>query len=183
MDRIDDLNGSIHGRFQPFHNGHLAYALAALKAVDTLYVGLTRVLTEPGIGGEIAPHRLQKESNPLNYFERSRVIRAALISAGVSESRFQIGPFPMEEPGRIPEFWPLSYPCYTTIVDDWNWRKIEELERLGYQVIVLQDVVTENLKVTSGTEIRRLIRSNNSSWTNFVPEGTKRIIEEYRNNF
>jgi cytidyltransferase-like protein len=183
MDSIEDLNGSIHGRFQPFHNGHLAYALAALKAVDTLYVGLTRVLTDPGIGGDIAPHRLQKESNPLSYFERSRIIRTALISAGISETRFHIGPFPMEEPSRIPEFWPLSYPCYTTIVDEWNRRKIKELERLGYKVIVLQDVVTEPSKVKSGTEIRSLIRSNDPSWANFVPKSTKRIIEEYRNNF
>jgi nicotinamide mononucleotide adenylyltransferase len=183
MIEVNSLNGSIHGRFQPFHNGHLAYALATLAFVDTLYVGLTRVLTEPGIGGEIAPHRLKKESNPLSYFERSRVIHAALISAGVNENRFRIGPFPIEEPARIPEFWPLIYPCYTTIVDDWNRRKVLELEDLGYQVVVLEGVIPENSKVASGTEIRRLIRNNDPTWSNFVPEGAKKIIEEYRGSF
>ncbi|HEV8713189.1 MAG TPA: adenylyltransferase/cytidyltransferase family protein [Candidatus Binatia bacterium] len=31
----------IHGRFQPFHCGHLQYALAALARCDHLIVGIT----------------------------------------------------------------------------------------------------------------------------------------------
>ncbi len=33
--------GMIHGRFQPFHNGHLEYLLAALERCETLIIGIT----------------------------------------------------------------------------------------------------------------------------------------------
>ena len=31
----------IHGRFQPFHNGHLDYLRGALARCDELFVGIT----------------------------------------------------------------------------------------------------------------------------------------------
>jgi nicotinamide-nucleotide adenylyltransferase len=31
----------VHGRFQPFHSGHLQYALAALQRCAHLIVGIT----------------------------------------------------------------------------------------------------------------------------------------------
>jgi len=34
--------GSAHGRFQPFHNGHLEYVLAAQKQSDFLWIGITK---------------------------------------------------------------------------------------------------------------------------------------------
>ena len=44
--------GMIHGRFQPFHLGHLAYLRAAAKRAERLLVGITnpdraRTLAEP----------------------------------------------------------------------------------------------------------------------------------------
>jgi cytidyltransferase-like protein len=156
--------GSIHGRFQPFHNGHLAYAIAALREVDVVYVGLTSVLSEPGIGRDVAPHRLEPASNPLNYFQRVEIIRAALISQGIGQDQFQIGPFPIEDPARLNEFWPLNLPCYTTVVDEWNKLKISELERNGYKVNVLENIISDNTIVTTGTKIRQMIRSSDASW-------------------
>lgn len=38
---MDVRYGMIHGRFQPFHNGHLEYALAALSRCSHLIVGIT----------------------------------------------------------------------------------------------------------------------------------------------
>ena len=42
----------IHGRFQPFHNGHLEYLRGAAECCDELFVGITnpdpaRVKPEP----------------------------------------------------------------------------------------------------------------------------------------
>jgi len=34
--------GSIHGRFQPFHNEHLDYVLRALDRCDFLWIGITQ---------------------------------------------------------------------------------------------------------------------------------------------
>ncbi|WP_424138461.1 hypothetical protein [Roseomonas chloroacetimidivorans] len=160
---------SIHGRFQPFHNAHLAYAMAALAVAEKVYIGLTRVLTEPGIGGEIAPHRLELQSNPLSYYQRTQIITRALLDAGVSPSRFDVGPFPIEKPDRLKEFWPLHLPCCTTVVDAWNTKKISVLREIGYEVVVMRDIIKPGLQVATGTKIRELIRSGDESWVQYVP--------------
>jgi nicotinamide mononucleotide adenylyltransferase len=181
MSRV--TKGSIHGRFQPFHNAHLAYALAALQKVEILYIGLTRVLTNPGIGKEIAPHRLENLSNPLSYYQRVELIKAALGEAGIHPSRVEMGPFPIEEPVRLLEFWPLGLPCFTTIVDRWNVCKIEVLRKSGYEVIVLEQILAKGAKTTSGTEIRRLIRQGDPNWEKFVPRSTIPLLKSFRTSF
>lgn len=168
---------SIHGRFQPFHNAHLSYALAALGHTEKLYVGLTRVLTEENIGQGIAPHRFKSEENPLSYYQRSMIITRALLHAGVPPERFAIGPFPIEVPVRLLEFWPKFEVCFTTNVDDWNQRKIGILQSLGYDVNVL-DLDLDGIKVTSGTKIRSLFRTNDPSWLDYVPAGTAACLSE-----
>jgi len=60
----------IHGRFQPFHNGHLEYLRGAAASCDELFVGITnpdpwRVKEEPS-----DPLRHLPESNPFTYVER-----------------------------------------------------------------------------------------------------------------
>jgi cytidyltransferase-like protein len=175
--------GSIHGRFQPFHNGHLAYALAALEHVDTLYIGLTRVLSEPGIGQTTAPHRLDPRSNPLSYFERVEVVSAALTAAGVRKDHFSVGPFPIEVPGRLPEFWPTNLTCFTTIVDEWNREKVKALRDVGYNVVVLEGVVSDPTSVRTGTQIRAMIRDRSDEWKLYVPSATVPLVERYRASF
>ena len=168
---------SIHGRFQPFHNGHLAYLLAALKKADQVYIGLTRVLTEPGIGEDVAPHRLQRDSNPLTYFQRYTLISAALHDTDIDPGRWRVGPFPIETPERLPEFWPLDLPCLTTIKDPWNARKIQELEALGYAAPVL--TVDPLPTIRSGTEIRAAIRAGDPAWKDWVPHGAVALLEQW----
>jgi nicotinamide-nucleotide adenylyltransferase len=168
---------SIHGRFQPFHNGHLAYLRAALLRADHVYIGLTRVLTEEGIGGDVAPHRLQVESNPFTYFQRRGLIRAALDEADIDPARWTIGPFPIEAPGRLHEFWPLDLPCFTTHKDPWNAKKIEILEELGYPVAVL--TVAPSPSIRSGTDIRAAIRAGDPAWRDWVPKGSLSLIEQW----
>jgi nicotinamide mononucleotide adenylyltransferase len=40
MDYTKRTIGVVHGRFQPFHNGHLEYVLSAKQKCDFLYVGI-----------------------------------------------------------------------------------------------------------------------------------------------
>ena len=172
---------SIHGRFQPFHNGHLAYLRAALAEAEQIYIGLTRVLTEPGIGGDVAPHRMQKNSNPLTYFQRCTLISAALTATEIDPMRWRVGPFPIESPERLPEFWPQELPCFTTIKDEWNVRKIQELEVLGYTAPVL--TVDPSPSIRSGTEIRAAIRAGNPAWPDWVPHGSVPLLQRWSNAF
>lgn len=169
------LHGSIHGRFQPFHNAHLAYAKAALERTDMLYVGLSRVLTEDGLGQGIVPHRFDAAENPLPYYSRAQLIERVLVDHGVPRDRFRIGPFPIENIARLPEFWPREFPCFTTNVSNWNEMKIATLRAAGYAVEVLELEQLPNF--TSGTRIRELARAGDVAWKSFVPHSSLQILE------
>jgi nicotinamide mononucleotide adenylyltransferase len=171
--------GSIHGRFQPFHNAHLEYAKQALDRSERIYIGLTRTLPDIGPIDQSAPHRLKEESNPFTYFQRAAIISAAMASAGFSSERFSVGPFPIEKPELLEQYWPNGLPCFTTIVDGWNSRKRELLTGLGYEVVVLNHGGWAGEQYRSGTEIRRLIRVGDPSWQDYVPSGAADVIRQY----
>ncbi len=63
--------GMIHGRFQPFHLGHLEYLRLAAERSEMLIVGITN--PDPGqiAEEETAQHRHRDEANPYTYFERA----------------------------------------------------------------------------------------------------------------
>jgi len=168
---------SIHGRFQPFHNGHMKYAMAAMDLCDQLYIGLTKVLPDELFHGkEHAPHRDLIDSNPFSYRERQEIIDEAMKSAGVNAEQYRIGPFPIEDLRRLPEFWPLDSVCYTTIVDDWNLTKIDLLKKSGYQVGIVRDTPWTGKNFASGTQMRKLIRNDDKVWKLYVPLGAEKVI-------
>jgi len=172
------IRASVHGRFQPFHNGHLGYIEAALRRADHLYIGLTRVLTEPGIGGDLAPHRLRMRDNPFTYYQRCAIVQAALDSEGVDRSRWSVGPFPIEAPDRLPEFWPTEGLCLTTIVDAWNEEKVRVLRSHGYEVEILD--VAPSDRIRTGTAVREGLRMGGDAWKSWTPEGAWPLLERWR---
>ena len=74
--------GVIHGRFQVLHNDHLRYLLAGKDLCRHLVVGITN--PDPSLTREESadPHRSRPEANPLTYYERQALVRAALGEAG-----------------------------------------------------------------------------------------------------
>jgi len=70
--------GMVHGRFQPFHNGHLEYVLEAAGHCRELLVGITNPGPDPVPAEPASPHRHLAEANPFPFAERSAMIRAAL---------------------------------------------------------------------------------------------------------
>ncbi len=60
--------GSVHGRFQPFHNEHLEYVLAAQRLCDYLWVGITKYDITSTDSNLLGRHRERPESNPLTFF-------------------------------------------------------------------------------------------------------------------
>ena len=166
--------GSVHGRFQPFHNGHLKYVLAAQAQCDFLWIGITMcdlgyypLNTSTGTREE--PH-----NNPLTFFERVGIITDALLENGIDRSRFGFLPFPIENPDKLPQFLSTSVPCYTTVCEPWNEQKIEKLRALGYEVITLY---REQPKTISGSVIRNLIANGEMSWTSMVPSATIKAVK------
>jgi nicotinamide-nucleotide adenylyltransferase len=72
--------GLLVGRFQPFHNGHLAAVKHALKKVDYLYIVVG------------SAQRSHERLNPFTAGERIMMIKAALNEAGVDPSRWMLIP-------------------------------------------------------------------------------------------
>ena len=95
--------GMIHGRFQPFHLGHLEYLQGAAAQSDEVWVGITnpdptRVKPEPS-----DPVRHLPESNPYTYAERLLMVKAAAEEIDVD---VHVIPFPVNEP----ELWDAYVP-------------------------------------------------------------------------
>jgi len=169
--------GSAHGRFQPFHNGHLDYVLQALARAKHVYIGITQIIRPPTISSS-GRHRDTSEANPLSYFERGEIITATLLSEGVEQRRFSITPFPIEQPAVLHQFQPTSITCFTTRLNEWNDEKITRLRGLGYDVELLNVAQPDGVTIAAGSEIRRLIREGSPDWKAFVPAGAARLIED-----
>lgn len=168
--------GSVHGRFQPLHNGHLKYILGAKQYCDFLWVGVTQYNIHSLLDSPEDPHRRQQVHNPMTYFERVEMITNALLDSGLARNEFYTIPFPIEIPDCLPDFLPISVPVFTTIYDKWNRHKIEILKAKGYKVIILWE---ESMKLIDGIRIRELIYIGDKSWKGEVPTATVKIIEKY----
>jgi len=165
---------SAHGRFQPFHNGHLEYVLAAKERCDFLWIGITKYETTPTGLSPLGLPRDHPQNNPLTYFERIQIIAAALEENGVPRSQFGFVPFPIETPENLHLFLPISVTCFTTVCEQWNEKKIEVLEAAGYQVEVLW---RREPKTVSGSVIRKMILEGDPRWQEMVPKATAQAVE------
>ena len=169
--------GSVHGRFQPLHNGHLRYILGAKQYCDFLWVGITQYDIHSLLESPKDPHRQERIHNPLTYYERVEMITNALLDNDLTLTQFDIIPFPIETPDCLPDFLPTSVPVFTTIYDEWNRHKIEVLKARGYEITVLWE---ESVKEIDGIKIRELIRIGDESWKQNVPQATINVIERYQ---
>lgn len=166
--------GSVHGRFQPPHNGHLEYILAAKKHVKLLWIGIARYDIRENLQCDIAKHRAERFSNPLTYYERISILTEMLQDSGLGRVDFRFVPFPIDQPDRLPDFLPVNIPCFTTVYDEWNRHKVKELQRVGYEVITLWE---REKKEVTGQEIRESIRLGTSNWKELVPVATQTAVE------
>ena len=152
----------MHGRFQPPHLDHLEYIEAGLALTDHLVIGITQPMIDTLSDCPEDPHRSEALANPFTFAERCSLIRQMLCAIEVPESRFSFAEFPIEDPTALQVATDIQIPCFTTIRDQWNIIKIDRLRSLGYTVEVLWD--RRGKDGIQGTEIRRLIRSDNPNW-------------------
>jgi nicotinamide mononucleotide adenylyltransferase len=169
---------SVHGRFQPFHKGHLEYFLEAFDRYEFVLIGITQFVRRRlvGVAPESAAHRAFPASNPLTYFERTELIRAALEEAGVESFRYRVTPFPIEEPVELLEFIPLGVPALTTTYDAWNRTKIELLQAQGYEVVNLW---TREVKEYSGQDLRSKLLAGDEKWRQLVPDSVAVLLDAW----
>ncbi|UTT85414.1 hypothetical protein LZI70_03800 [Vibrio pelagius] len=160
--------GSIHGRFQPFHNEHMEYALAALELCDYLWIGITQFDVDELSRTETG--RSSRLSNPLTYIERVRIITDALKDEKIDLSRIGFVPFPIDQPNKLYQFVEKDTICFTTIREHWNLDKIEKLSTSGYKVEVLWENYKD--KKVSSTLIRNSMINGDDNWKNMVRPST-----------
>lgn len=168
---------TVHGRFQLLHSDHLDYILLAKSLCEHLIIGITSYNIHDLVKVDAAPHRFVSNNNPLTYYERTEMITTALIDSNIDRCSFSFSPFPIETPEILPDFIPITFPCFTTIREEWNKNKIKSLEDIGYQVIVLKEELQKEIE---GTKIRNMIINNDDSWKKLVPDATIKTVEKLK---
>lgn len=164
---MNDPIGVIHGRFQMLHLGHMEYLLAGKARCQRLIIGISNPDVTVTRFNNASPHRSLAAANPLTYFERFEMIRGALLESGVPRDTFDIVPFPVNCPELLFNYVPREAKFYMTLYDQWSQEKKAMLESLGCEVEVMWRR-TDAERLTSGTEVRELIRSGRP-WRHLVP--------------
>jgi nicotinamide-nucleotide adenylyltransferase len=166
--------GMVHGRFQPFHNGHLEYLAGAARHCRELFVGITNPDPAHVLPEESDPLRHLPESNPFTYVERMLMVRAAAADAGIASERLYIVPFPVNEPHLWPVYVPAGVVQFIRLFSDWGGTKLERLREAGYEVVVLDEGSSKEI---SGADVRDAMR-NGDGWERLVPPGVAALLRE-----
>ena len=162
----------IHGRFQPFHNGHLEYLRAAVERCENLVIGITNADPTQISEEATSEHRHLSESNPFTFFQRSVMIRELLIEDGIPLERSLIIPFPVHSPERWRYYLPPNVVHYLRVFSPWEQAKVDRLRQQGYAVEVLHPGVS---KAVEATEVRRRM-ADGEGWEELVPPSVARVI-------
>jgi nicotinamide-nucleotide adenylyltransferase len=162
----------IHGRFQPFHNGHLEYLRGAADRSDEVFIGITnpdptRVRPEPA-----DPERHLPESNPFSYWERQLMVKAAAGDLELDPARVHVIPFPVNEPELWPAYVPHGVTQYLRLFSEWGGTKLERMREAGYEVVVLDEGAEKEI---SGRDVREALRTG-EDWESLVPPGVARVL-------
>ncbi len=159
----------VHGRFQPFHNGHLEYLRGAAARSDEVFVGITnpdpwRIREEPS-----DPLRHLPESNPFTYTERLLMVEGVAADEGVP---VHVIPFPVNEPELWPAYVPPGVTQYLRLFSEWGDTKLERMREAGYEVVILDEGIEKGV---SGADVRDAMREG-GAWEPLVPPAVARVI-------
>lgn len=170
--------GVVHGRFQILHNDHLKYILAAKERCRELVIAITN--PDPQLTLEEADdvHRSSPLANPLTYFERYKLVKTAMHSAGQDFDSFYIVPFPISMPERYRFYVPMDAVFFLSIYDDWGRRKQHYFKSLGLKLDILWDIPLKD-KGISGTHVRKLM-IDNGSWEPLVPVEVAALLKKWQ---
>jgi cytidyltransferase-like protein len=165
----------IHGRFQPFHNGHLEYLRGAAERSDDVLVGITnpdptRIRPEPA-----DPERHLPASNPYTYWERQLMVKAAAGDLGLDPESLHVIPFPVNEPELWKAYVPEGVTQYLRLFSEWGGEKLARFQDAGYDVVVLDEGAE---KQVSGSQVRAALREG-GDWEALVPPGVAEVLRSF----
>jgi nicotinamide-nucleotide adenylyltransferase len=166
--------GMIHGRFQPFHSGHLEYLRGAAERSDEVWIGITNPDPERIKAEASDPLRHLPEANPYSYAERLLMVKAAAADLGLDPATVHVIPFPVNEPELWHAYVPAGVTQYLRLFSAWGGTKLDRLRAAGYEVVIL-DEGTE--KQISGAQVRAAVRAG-GDWQRLVPPGVARVLDQ-----
>ena len=166
--------GVIHGRFQILHNDHLKYLMAGKEKCRHLVVGIANPDPMLTRREKTVPERSDPKENPLTYYERQLLIRAAFKEHGVPLEDFTIVPFPVNFPDMYRYYVPMDALFFLTIYDDWGRRKQKYFSDMGLNIHVLWEVPPEK-KGISASDIRTKM-AKDFPWRHLVPKSVAELL-------
>jgi cytidyltransferase-like protein len=164
----------IHGRFQPFHLGHLEYLRGAAARSEEVFIGITNPDPERIRPEASDPLRHLPESNPYTYVERLLMVKAAAADAGIAAERVHVIPFPVNEPELWDAYVPRDVVQFIRLFSDWGGTKLQRLREAGYEVVVLDEGAQ---KEVSGADVREALREG-GDWQRLVPPGVAHVLRQ-----
>jgi len=172
----------IHGRFQPFHNGHFDYLIRTLKLTQQrLIVGITNPYPELILKEATDDHRHLVDANPFTFYERYRMVSESfkfLPSLINGDIELMIVPFPIHHK----ELWRFFIPPNTvqvmSIFENWDVEKKNRFVAYGFRVHELQCE-----RIVSGESVRSNLKKwlNVDEISNLAPTGTINVLNELYN--
>jgi nicotinamide-nucleotide adenylyltransferase len=158
--------GLMTGRFQPFHNGHLALARQALAECKELVI----------VVGSAQFNFIEKD--PFTAGERVLMIHGALAEAGLDLSRCYVIPVANDENNaRWLANLRSQVPPFDVLYSGNAF--VDHLAKSQDPSLAVKSPRFEKKKEYNGTSIRGLIASN-KKWKHLVPAAVARVIEDVR---
>jgi cytidyltransferase-like protein len=159
---------AVTGRFQPVHAQHLELFAHALAHHDELVVAVTNPDRQARRREATSAHRHTDAANPFTFYDRARLLAAALAGAGLTAT---VVPFDLTRPEVWPEYVPLDAHQYVRAYSAWEVEKADQLRAGGYAVTVLDGDPAAKL---DATDIRRAF--DDGSWVDLVPAATVPVL-------
>lgn len=170
----DSALACVTGRFQPVHRQHLSLFEIALAHSDHLLVAITNPDSGALQADPASPHRHMLTANPFSYYERARLIGAALQERGVG-ARCTLVPFDLARPDLWQQYVPAHALQVVRAYSLWEHEKARRFERGGYTVHLLEGDTDSKV---SASAIRAELRSGGPAWRALVPPATVPLLEQ-----
>lgn len=161
----------VAGRFQPVHAQHLDLFAIALRGAEHLVVAVTNPDRGARRPEPTAAHRHRDESNPFTYFERARMLSAALAAEGLT-ARATIVPFDLTRPQHWPDYVPRHARQFVRAYSEWERYKAGMLAEAGYPVKLIEGDPAARI---SGSDIRARMLAG-GGWEDLVPDSVVPVL-------
>lgn len=156
--------GLMTGRFQPFHNGHLALARQILEECDELVIVI----------GSAQFNFIDKD--PFTAGERTLMIHEALKEAKVNLSKCYVIPVANDENNaRWIAYLRSMAPSFDVLYSGNDF--VKHLALSQDRSVAVKSPKFAKKKEYNGTNIRRLMLAG-SRWKQLVPPAVARVIEQ-----